>query len=222
MFKKPLLLTAYTLLVIVISALITTVYFHYFVLNKNGTEETLKSVSVEEAKNSPIKDKNTIVEVFSYGCHYCAVSENDIAKLEARMPAGTKFVRLHISNPANSGLATFAPLFATLTVMGIEPQHRASAYKTVIKDNIDLGETEQRNKWLQANGIDVNEYQRVSQSQEVKDLLGYMVAVSKYYKINATPTFIVGQKWLAQQDREYPKFADQLLSLLQQDKPLEK
>ncbi|CAI1720516.1 Uncharacterised protein [Serratia entomophila] len=52
-------------------------------------------------------------------------------------------------------------------------------------------------------------------------MLGYMTAVSSYYQINATPSFIVNRKWLATQDRDFPAFSKQLLSLLQHDKPLE-
>lgn len=90
MFKRPLLLLIYTLAIIVISSLITTAYFHYFVLNQGIEQQALVAVSDDEIKNSPINESNTIVEIFSYGCHYCAINEENIAKLEARMPAGTK------------------------------------------------------------------------------------------------------------------------------------
>ncbi|WP_431225186.1 DsbA family protein [Serratia sp. L9] len=223
MFKKPLLLIAYTLLIIIISSLITTAYFHYFVLNQNaGSEQqSLTAVSENEVKNSPIKDDNTIIEIFSYGCHYCALNEENIDKLEARMPAGSKLVRLHINNEQRNGLASFSPLFATLTVMGIEPQHRESAYKAIIKDKIDLTNPQNRDNWLKENGIDLDAYAKASQTPQVKALLDYMTEVSNYYKISATPTFIVNKKWLALQDRDFPEFSDQLLSLLQHDKSLE-
>ncbi|TQI82000.1 thiol:disulfide interchange protein DsbA [Serratia fonticola] len=221
MFKKPLLLIAYTLVVILISSLITTAYFHYFVLNQNSDQQSLTAIGDSDVKNSPIKDDNAIVEIFSYGCHYCALNEENIAKLEARMPAGSKLIRLHINNEQMNGLASFSSLFATLTVMGIEPQHRESAYKAIIKDKIDLSNPKNRDNWLNENGIDLDAYAKASQTPQVQELLGYMTEVSKYYKISATPTFIVNKKWLALQDRDFPAFADQLLSLLQHDKPLE-
>ncbi|WP_049613768.1 DsbA family protein [Yersinia pekkanenii] len=208
-------------MVILISSLITTAYFHYFVLNQD-TEETLVSVSNSEIESSPIKDDKTIIEIFSYGCHYCAINEENIAQLEARMPEGTRFVRLHISSDKTGGLGRFAPMFATLSVMGIESQHRESAYKAVIEDKIELSDNSQLEAWLKANGIDVAEYQRVSQSTEVKDLLTYMKAVTAHYNVEATPSFIVGKKWIALQDRAFPAFSDQLLSLLQHDKALDK
>ncbi len=211
----------YTIFVILVSSLITTAYLHYFVLNQD-TQESLISVSSSDIQGSPIKDDKTIIEIFSYGCHYCAINEENMAKLEQRMPEGTRFIRLHISSDQPSGLARFAPIFATLSVMGIEPQYRQSAYKAVLKDNIDLTDRSQRDAWLKSNDIDVVKYQQTSQSAEVKDLLNYMTAVRTYYKIDATPAFIVGKKWVALQDRAFPAFSDHLLSLLQHDKALDK
>lgn len=220
-FKSKVFFIGYTLLVILISSLITTAYFHYFVLNQD-TKESLFFVSNSEVKNSPIKDDKSIIEIFSYGCHYCAINEENIAKLEDRMPEGSRFIRLHISNDKTTGLGRFAPIFATLSVMGIEAQHRASAYKAVIEDNIDLSDNSKLEVWLTANGIDVAKYQQASQSADVKELIAYMAAVTEYYNVNATPTFIVGKKWIALQDRKFPEFSDNLLSLLEHDKALEK
>ncbi|CNK32996.1 putative thiol:disulfide interchange protein [Yersinia frederiksenii] len=221
MFRSKGFFIGYTLLVILISSLITTAYFHYFVLNQD-TQETLFSVSSSDVENSPIKDDKSIIEIFSYGCHYCAINEENVAQLESRMPEGTRFIRLHISSDKTSGLGRFAPMFATLSVMGIESQHRASAYKAVLEDNIDFSDNSKLEAWLKANGIDVAKYQQVRQSAEVKELVAYMTAVTAHYKVDATPTFIVGKKWIALQDREFPAFSDHLLSLLEHDKALEK
>ncbi|CQD42334.1 putative thiol:disulfide interchange protein [Yersinia mollaretii] len=220
-FRNKGFFIGYTLLVILISSLITTACFHYFVLNQD-TQETLFSVSDSEIANSPIKDDKTIIEIFSYGCHYCAINEENVAQLEKRMPEGSRFIRLHISSDRTSGLGRFAPMFATLSVMGIESQHRQSAYKAVLEDNVDFSDNSQLENWLKANGIDVAKYQQASQSEEAKTLIAYMTAVTAHYKIDATPTFIVGKKWIALQDREFPAFSDHLLSLLEHDKALEK
>lgn len=223
MFKRPLFIVIYTLAIIIISSLFTTAYFHYFVLNQSqgNEQQALTAVDEAEVKTSPITEDNAIIEVFSYGCHFCAVNEDNVTKLEARMPVGTRFIRLHLNNSQSNGLASFAPLFATLTVMGIEPQLRESAYDAVIKQKIDLSKSENRDKWLTENGIDLAAYTAASQTPQVAELLSYMTKVSDHYKINATPTFIVNKKWLALQDRDFTKFGDHLLSLLQHDQPLE-
>jgi len=226
MFKKPLPLIAWTLFIILISSLITTAYFHVFVLGNNAKsngieEEAIRFVTAEQIEKSPIKEENSIVEIFSYGCHFCAANENNISELESRLPADSKLIRIHLSNGQNTGLASYAPIFATLSVMGIEQKYRESAYKAVIKSNINLSEQKQLKKWLQQNYIDVKDYEKASQSKETKELLTYMTDISRYYNIKATPIFIVNKKWLAMQDRDFSEFSNQLLSLLNNDKPLE-
>lgn len=211
----------YTLLIIAVSSLITTAYYQYAMFNQNFTE-TLLSLNNNEIANSPIKSDNAIIEIFSYGCHYCAINEENVADLEKRIPEGGRFIRLHINNDDVNGLSRFAPIFATLSVMGIESQHRSSAYKAVIEDNIDLNENNQLETWLKTNDIDIVQYKKASESEEVKALLWYIKEITAYYKVDATPTFIVDKKWIALQDREFSVFSDHLLSLLENDKALGK
>ncbi|WP_410517061.1 DsbA family protein [Pantoea allii] len=211
---------AYTVFVAVISAVITTAWFHIFVLNQTSSAEqqVLTSLSSEKLDKSPIADGDDIIEIFSYGCHYCEINEKNVDELEKRMPPGKKLVRLHLSLDSQAGLARYAPVFATLEVMGIEEAHRQSAYDAVMKDKIDLSDATQRDAWLEKNKINVAEYHKVSQSADVKARLDYMTRVSQYYDINATPTFIVAKKWMAIQDRDFPAFSDKLLSILETGK----
>lgn len=225
MFKKLLVILLYTALVAVISAVITTTYINskYVVTVRTGdadSHQDLVQVSQDKVMASPIKESNTIVELFSYGCHYCALHEKNIAELSARMPAGTKLVHLHIARPG-SGLSRYNGVFATLTVMGIEEQYRQQAFDAVLKDRLDISNSAIREEWLKKVGIDVAAYNKASESQEAKDLEKYAENVSTHYDIKATPTFIVNKKWIALQDRKFPEFGDNLLSLLQNDKPLE-
>jgi len=211
---------AYTVFVAVISAVITTAWFHTFVLNQNSDAEqqVLTSLSTDKLDKSPIADGDDIIEIFSYGCHYCEINEKNVDELEKRMPPGKKLVRLHLSLDSQAGLARYAPVFATLEVMGIEEAHRQSAYDAVMKDKIDLSDATQRDAWLEKNKINVAEYHKVSQSADVKARLDYMTRVSQYYDINATPTFIVAKKWMSIQDRDFPAFSDKLLSILETGK----
>ncbi|MBW1251373.1 DsbA family protein [Pantoea allii] len=220
MKKRISYVLAYTVFVAVISAVITTAWFHIFVLNQTSSAEqqVLTSLSTEKLDKSPIADGDDIIEIFSYGCHYCEINEKNVDELEKRMPPGKKLVRLHLSLDSQAGLARYAPVFATLEVMGIEEAHRQSAYDAVMKDKIDLSDATQRDAWLEKNKINVAEYHKVSQSADVKARLDYMTRVSQYYDINATPTFIVAKKWMAIQDRDFPAFSDKLLSILETGK----
>ncbi|PWK99423.1 thiol:disulfide interchange protein DsbA [Pantoea allii] len=220
MNKRTANVLAYTVFVAVISAVITTAWFHIFVLNQTSSAEqqVLTSLSTEKLDKSPIADGDDIIEIFSYGCHYCEINEKNVDEMEKRMPPGKKLVRLHLSLDSQAGLARYAPVFATLEVMGIEEAHRQSAYDAVMKDKIDLSDATQRDAWLEKNKINVAEYHKVSQSADVKARLDYMTRVSQYYDINATPTFIVAKKWMAIQDRDFPAFSDKLLSILETGK----
>lgn len=223
MKKRILYVLAYTIFVAVISAVITSVWFHTFVLNQTSADgqQVLTSLPADKLGKSPIVDGQDIIEIFSYGCHYCAINEENVAALEKSMPAGKKLVRLHFSLDNQGGLARYAPVFATLQVMGIEEAHRQSAYDAVMKSHIDLGDPAKRDAWLEENKIDVAEYRKVSQSAQVKELLDYMIRVTQYYDINATPTFIVAKKWVAIQDRDFPSFSEKLLSILKTGKAAE-
>lgn len=224
MFKKTVLLTVYTLFIIVISSLITTAYFHYFVLNQNSGshQQDLIELTAAEIENGPLGANDNFVELFSYDCHYCFVHEPEIAKIEKRLPDGKKIVRIHINTEDGSGMARYAPVFATLSVMGVEDKYRTSVYKAVLNDKINLNDKAQLEQWLNSNEIDVAEYNKVRESDDVKYMLNYMKGVTKFYRIRATPTFVVNKRWIAVQDRDFSDFADNLISLLQNNKPLEK
>jgi len=223
MRKKIIIVALYTVFIAIISALITTAYFHAFVLNQSEQipQDSLTSLSTDKVTNSVIKDGQDIIEILSYGCHYCASNEDNVEQLEKRLPAGKKLVRLHISYDDQSGLGRYAAVFATLDAMGIEAKYRHSAYQAVNKNNIDLGDVSKLNLWLKQNNISAEEYNKTRQSAEVKQQLEYMTQITRDYNINVTPAFIVAKKWVAIQDREFPDFSEQLLSLLNNDRPLE-
>jgi thiol:disulfide interchange protein DsbA len=55
-------------------------------------------------------------------------------------------------------------------------------------------------------------------SKKVKERLSEMAAIADYYDINATPMFIINQRYVVAQDREFPAFAQRMLELLKEDK----
>jgi thiol:disulfide interchange protein DsbA len=221
MSKKILCFIAYTLFVCAISVGGTIGTFYYLFAFDNG-QQSLVEMSSNEVVDSPLKDSDTMLEIISYGCHFCAINDKSVDALEKRLPKDKKIVRLHLTKKDTSGLSRFAPLFATLNVMGIEPKYRDVIYKSIIEDNINLTDDLVLKTWLIQNGIDAEEYQKIRHSQAVIDQLDYMLKVSNYYQVSGTPAFIINKKWVATQDRDFPDFADNLLSLYTDNKPLEK
>jgi thiol:disulfide interchange protein DsbA len=137
--------------------------------------------------------------------------------LAATLPANSTFEVIHITAERN-GLAVYAPVFATLEVMGVERQLRDQAYNSVMTRGINLADSELLDVWLKKNDIDVVKYHQIRQSKAVADRLEYMAKITELYDINATPLFIVNKKYVVAKDRQFPEFADYMRQLLTQGK----
>ena len=218
---KPITAVGYTFLVALISSLITVLCYHIFVFNTFSLDSSqpsaLREIDSATVASSPIKHEKSIIEVMSYGCHYCASNEEEIEKFAATLPADSTFEVIHITGE-NNGLAVFAPVFATLEVMGIERQTRDQAFNAVMTRGINLADEEALNGWLKKNSIDVDKYHQLRQSQAVAERLEYMAKITELYDINATPLFIVNKKYVVAKDRQFPELDDYLRQLLTQDK----
>lgn len=211
----------YSLFLIVISALMTVLFYHVFIFKTFSPSDesgrvTFTELSVEQAAGSPIKDVKSIVEVMSYGCHYCAANEGNIAKLVQDLPEGVSFSAIHLAK-AGSPLASFASVFATLEEMGIEKQKRGIVYKSVIENGVNLADSSVLETWLKENGISVEQYNIARQSQAVKARMEYMEAVTDYYNIRSTPIFIINQRYIMTQDESFPEFAKKMMHYVQKD-----
>jgi 2-hydroxychromene-2-carboxylate isomerase len=211
----------YSLFLIIISSLMTVLCYHVFVFNTFATNDNqtqaFQELPAGQIIDSPIAEDNSIIEVMSYGCHYCAANEENLTEFAKQLPAGATFRSIHITDEAN-GLAAFASVFATLEVMGIEEKYRDSAYNAVITRNINLSEPQALDAWLKKNDIDLAKFKRAQKSAEVKQRLDNMASITKFYKINATPMFIINKRYIVAQDREFPEFAQRMKQLLEKDK----
>ncbi len=211
----------YSIFLIMVSVLITVLCYHIFVFKiftrDDSQTQAFREVSPDMQANSPIKNERSIIEVMSYGCHYCAANEENLAEFSRTLPPDSTFTSIHIADEDN-GLAAYAPLFATLEAMGIEKQIRDSAYNAIITRNVDLTDEKKLNGWLVKNNIDVVKFNTFRLSKAVKERLSEMAAITAYYDINATPMFIINKRYVVAQDREFPAFAQRIRELLEEDK----
>jgi len=214
---KPITAVGYTFIVALISSLITVLCYQVFVFNtfslNSNSLDTLRTIDSATVASSPIKNDNSIIEVMSYGCHYCASNEEDIEKFAATLPADSHFEVIHITGEG-SGLAAYAPIFATLEVMGLERQMRDPAFNAVLTRGINLADDNALNDWLKKNNIDVEKYHQIRQSEAVTERLAYMKKITDHYDINATPLFIINKKFVVAKDRQFPEFGDYMRQLL--------
>jgi len=214
---KPITAIGYTFIVALISSLITVLCYQIFVFNtfslSSSSLDSLRKVDSAIVSSSPITNENSIIEVISYGCHYCASNEEDIEKFAATLPADSTFEVIHITGEG-SGLAVYSPIFATLEVMGVEHQMRDSAFNAVLTRGINLADDDVLNGWLGKNNIDVEKYHQIRQSKAVSERLEYMKKITDHYEINATPLFIVNKQFVVAKDRAFPEFGDHMRQLL--------
>lgn len=218
---KRITIISYSLFLIVISSLMTVLFYHIFIFNTFATDDTqtqaFREVSAEQIANSPIKEDRSIIEVMSYGCHYCAANEDNLAEFSRTLPPGSTFRVIHLASDRTS-LAAYAPIFATLEEMGIEKNVRDSAYNAVITRNIDLTNKQALENWLTKNNIDTAKFAAARESNAVKDRIAEMAAITRHYDINATPMFIINKRYVVAQDSDFPQFAQRMLQLLKEDK----
>lgn len=220
-FKRTTVIS-YSLLLVIVSSLMTVLFYHVFVFKSFSSESDnqtspQKELTIAQAEKSPIKENNSIIEVMSYGCHYCAANEDNVREFVKKLPAGVVFESIHI-NTEKSGLSAFAPIFATLQEMGVEPAVRDSAYNAIIARGINLTDTTELDKWLVKNSIDAAEYKKARTSEAVKHRLDEMSAITDFYDITATPIFIINKRFVVAQDSSFSEFSKRMLNLLGKDK----
>lgn len=209
----------YSLFLIVISALATVLFYHVFIFktfsSASSARATLIELSADQVEKSPLAD-NSIVEVMSYACHYCAANEENIARMEKELPSGITFSAIHLTREGSS-LAAYASVFATLQEMGIEKEKRDAVYLSVITRGLNLADDTVLEDWLVKNNISVEQYKSVRQSEAVKERMNTMAVISQLYNINATPTFIVNKRYVMTQEGTFEEFAKKMVQLIQKD-----
>ncbi|MTH47131.1 DsbA family protein [Intestinirhabdus alba] len=219
---KRINIIGYSLLLVIMSSLLTILFYHIFVFNTfaaaDDRTQALREVTAEQVATSPITETNSIIEVLSYGCHYCAEIESNMLEFARTLPSGSTFKTIHIASDNNDGLAAWASLFATLEEMGIEDRFRDSAWNAVLARNINLADEEALTDWLNKNDIDVETFRSVRRSDAVNARLKYMKDITRHYAIDATPVFIINKRYVVAQDSDFPEFARRLRQLLSEEK----
>ncbi|EEW1894849.1 DsbA family protein [Escherichia coli] len=203
--------------IIITSILLTVVFYHVFVF-KNFFQPQIDNESIEmtfsddQLTNAPIKDKKSVIKVISYGCKYCASTDEDENQLIKMLPPDVSYEVIHV---AFSGpLQKMAGIFATLQVMGEEEKFRPVLYNAVINQEKDLTNDKVLNQLLEENGINVAEYHKVSEGGEVESKLKRMATISAFYNIPATPIYIIGGKHIIEKKESVTDFANLIKMLV--------
>lgn len=211
----------YTLFVIMISVLTTVMFYHVFIFetfkDNSQSQQTFFEISAEKVLSSPIKENNSIIEVMSYGCYYCGINNDAIMKFAEELPDDDNFKAIHLASKYTS-LAAYAPIFATLEEMNIEPSLRSAIFNSVLNDNVDFKNQVELLAWLKKHNVDTEKYLEISNTPAVAEKLDYMESIAEFYNITATPAFIINKRYVVYQDRDFPEFTKYMAELLEKSK----
>ena len=207
-----------SLLSIVLSVVATIGYYHIVVFKSfsgQKIDSLDKTLNQEKVDFSPIKEERSIIKVLSYACRYCALSEVDDLNLKKKLPDDITFESIYFSG--ENYLGRDIRLFATLKAMGVEEDFRKSAYYSVILENKDLNNEKVLQEWLDKNNINRNEFEIMSKSQKVEDMIQEMKDIVKYYSLQATPIYIVNKKHVVSKDADFDVFYQKIINMVNEN-----
>ena len=141
-------------------------------------------------------EKIELIEFFWYGCPYCYTIEPYIETWAKKLPADVHFKREHILWPGRPDLIPHAKIYYTLTAMGLEDKYQLAIFKAVQKDRMELRRENALFDWVATQGIDVRKFKEVYNSFAVQSQISRAQDLTKRYKIESVPAFVVGGKYL--------------------------
>lgn len=223
MHKKisNLAIVTYTLFIILISVLTTVLFYHIFIFetfkDNSESQKTFFEFPLDKVSSSPIKEDNSIIEVMSYGCYYCATNNDAIMEFANQFSQDGNFSVIHLAKKY-TGLAAYSPIFATLEEMNIESELRSDIFNAILNENINFKNNDELLNWLKQHNVDTEKYLEVSKSSAVSEKLDYMESIAEFYDITATPAFIINKRYVVYQDRDFPEFTKYMAKLFEQSK----
>ncbi len=154
---------------------------------KEGTDYALI-----DTPEQPRGDKVALVEVFGYGCHFCAALQPDLSKWKKTLPADVQFSYL----PAPfGGLAD--PLmraFYAAQAMGVEEKSHDSIFKAIF-DEKRITKAEDIPGFYSAYGINPKTFASTMQSFAVSAKIAAASDQAMRWGIEGTPTIVVDGKY---------------------------
>lgn len=160
-----------------------------------GTNYAVLPSPKDQGKRTP---HVAVAEVFMYTCPACFGFENRLTKWAASREKDVQLVR--VPTAWDSERRSYAELYYTLDALGRIDLHQA-IYDTIHLEKKllyagDEGEARTlQEDFAQKHGVLLDAFKSTRQSQGVKRHVEDAVRVGKRYKVERTPTFIVGWKY---------------------------
>ena len=141
------------------------------------------------------EDKIEVTEFFAYWCPHCADLEPVISKHVRTFASDTVLRKEHIIWDEGRDF-NFARLYAAAKQSGLEHQVTPAVFEAVVRQRINLGQTDTLSKWANAQTrFDGKKLISAFESFGSQTQAKQMGELTAKYGIDGTPTVVVGGKY---------------------------
>jgi thiol:disulfide interchange protein DsbA len=142
----------------------------------------------------PVGEKVQVIEVFGFGCHFCADLQPDLAVWTKTLPADVKFGYL----PARFGSFSdgFMRAFFTAQAMGVEEKSHGNVFKAVFDQN-RVHSADDIPKLYADYGVDPKVFAARMQSVAIGAKVAAATDQAIRWNILGTPTIVVDGRYRA-------------------------
>ncbi|QDQ28977.1 thiol:disulfide interchange protein DsbA/DsbL [Chitinimonas arctica] len=139
--------------------------------------------------------KIEVIEFFWYGCPHCYQVEHTVGAWEKTLPKDVVFRREHALWDGRSDMTGHAKLFITLRLMGLLPKYNRAVFDAVAS-KIELRDEQVLFDWVAKQGINRSQFEAAYKSFGIGAQLGRAKQLTKTYRIEGVPTFIINGKFV--------------------------
>lgn len=159
-------------------------------------------------------EKVEVLEFFGYFCVHCYRLDPVLLKHSKTFAADTYLRTEHVVwSPEMFGLARVA---AAVNASGLKYQANPAVFKAVYGQKIDLGDSAVFKKWAAVQkGFDAKKLMAAYDAADNIRLAKKMQELTETYRIDGTPTVIIGGKYRVKMSGDYPadmKTVDELIA----------
>ena len=154
---------------------------------KEGTD-----YAVIDTPEQPHGDKVVLVEVFGYGCHFCAALQPDLAKWKKTLPADVQFS--YLPAPFGGLPDPMMRAFFAAQAMGVQEKSHDSMFKAVFTDK-RITKEEDIPGFYATYGVDPKTFAATMKSFAVSAKVAAATDQAMRWGIDGTPTIVVDGKY---------------------------
>ena len=167
------------------------------------------------------KDRIEVIQFFYFGCPHCFDQQPLIDDWLAKIPADVEFRYL----PAlrDDKWITLTRAYFALAALGEEKRLRRPIYEVINFDGVMLGDEKVLIDRVARNGVDRARFAEAFNSEDTAARLALARKMTADYNIRATPTLVVGGKFLfssgeAGSHHEAIRLLDQLVDTVRRER----